>query len=370
MPITPAVLEWAIEESGLSRAEVAEQIGVAEAQLETWIAGETKPALTAGRKLAATLHRQLAVFLLPAPPLSEHVEVNFRHPIGAQHRRELTPEERRFLRRAKRLQSVAAWLLAELDRESPRLERMSMRDDPEDAGSRWRSRMGVSIADQSGWPSASAAFDQWRSAVERLGITVVQFSMRADACRGFSISDERTPLVAVNTAWPDEARSFTLFHELGHLLTRTDSACATAPMTPHAGDLTERWCETFAAAVLIPEAALANTTKVNSLSVLSPLARRMHVSVRAMALRLISLGKASWPLYQSIPPSADVKRRGGAGGTGRNRVETRADEFGARTTELFVTAVQRDIISSSQALDYLDVPSGAFDRLAMTTTAG
>ena len=89
-----------------------------------------------------------------------------------------------------------------------------------------------------------------------------------------------------------------------------------------------------------------------------------------MALRLISLGKASWPLYQSIPPSADVKRRGGAGGTGRNRVETRADEFGARTTELFVTAVQRDIISSSQALDYLDIPSGAFDRLAMTTTAG
>ena len=370
MPITPAVLEWAIEESGLSRAEVAEQIGVAEAQLETWIAGETKPALTAGRKLAATLHRQLAVFLLPAPPPSEHVEVNFRHPIGAQHRRELTPEERRFLRRAKRLQSVAAWLLAELAHESPRLERMSMRDDPEDAGSRWRSRMGVSIADQSGWPSASAAFDQWRSAVERLGITVVQFSMGADACRGFSMWDDRSPLVAVNTAWPDEARSFTLFHEVGHLLTRTDSACATAPMTPHAGDPTERWCEMFAAAMLIPETALSSATRVDNLAGLASLARRMHVSIRAMALRLISLGKASWTLYQAIPPAADLKRRGGAGGTGRNRTEIRVDEFGRRTTELFAAAVRRDVISSSQALDYLDIPSGAFDRLAMTTTAG
>lgn len=59
-----------------------------------------------------------------------------------------------------------------------------------------------------------------------------------------------------------------------------------------------------------------------------------------------------------------MKRRGGAGGTGRNRAEIRADEFGRRASDLFVAAVQRDVISRSQALDYLDIPSSAFDRLA------
>jgi hypothetical protein len=115
---------------------------------------------------------------------------------------------------------------------------------------------------------------------------------------------------------------------------------------------------------------MSDVSKVDSLSVLSREARRMKVSVRAMALRLISLRKASWPLYQSIPPAADAKRRGGAGGTGRNRAEIRADEFGRRTTELFVAAVQRDVISRSQALDYLDIPSGAFERLAAATPVG
>lgn len=226
------------------------------------------------------------------------------------------------------------------------------------------------IAAQKAWKSPSVAFETWRSAVGHIGVTVVQFSMGLDACRGFSIWDERSPLVAVNTAWPDEARIFTLFHEVGHLLTRTDSACATAPMAPQAGDPTERWCETFAAAVLIPSAALSQVTKVESLSVLSRVAREMKVSLRAMALRLISLRKASWPLYQNIPASAEAKRRGGAGGTGRNRAEIRADEFGRRTTDLFVAAVQRDVISRSQALDYLDIPSGAFERLAAATPVG
>lgn len=214
------------------------------------------------------------------------------------------------------------------------------------------------------------AFESWRSELEHVGVTVVQCAMGTTACRGFSMWDERSPLVAVNTAWSDEARIFTLFHELGHLLTRTDSACGPDHIAPHAGDPTERWCEAFAAAVLIPAAALSDVSKVDSVSVVSREARRMKVSLCAMALRLISLRKASWPLYQSIPPAADAKRRGGAGGTGRNRAEIRADEFGRRTTELFVAAVQRDVISRSQALDYLDIPSGAFERLAATVPVG
>ncbi|OFW48544.1 MAG: hypothetical protein A3G77_13795 [Acidobacteria bacterium RIFCSPLOWO2_12_FULL_68_19] len=370
VPITPEVLDWAIRESGFSRAEVAESAGADEAQLGRWLSEAGQPTLTAMRKVAGKLHRQLAVFLLPAAPKSEEVGVRFRHPIGSKYERPLTPDERRFLRRARRLQEAEAWLASQLEWDRPALERVSIDDGPEDVATRWRSRMRITIKAQKSWKTASVAFKSWRSELERAGITVVQFSMGSKACRGFSTWDERAPLVAVNTAWPDEARIFTLFHEVGHLLTRTDSACATDHLTPRAGDPTERWCEAFAAAVLIPSAALSDVSKVDGLAVLAREARRMKVSLRAMALRLISLRKASWPLYQSIPPAADAKHRGGAGGTGRNRAEIRTDEFGRRTTELFVAAVQRDVISRSQALDYLDIPSDAFERLAAATPVG
>lgn len=363
VPITTAVLDWAIAESGLSLSEVAAGIGVEERDVEAWRSGDVKPATTELRRLAKKLHRQLAVFLLPAVPDSPRLHVRFRHPIGTQRVRELTDGERRFLRRAKRLQDAQAWLVTELDREPPNMPQVSIGTNAASIANAWRERLGVAIETQLAWRSASVAFDAWRSAVEALAITAVQFPMGPKACRGFSLWDDSAPLIAVNTAWTDEARSFTLFHEFGHLLTRTDSACASAPATVDTGDSTERWCEAFAAAVLIPASALVSVPRVDTLAPLSTLARRFKTSLRATALRLIELEKASWALYDLIPPVADSKK-GGGGGTGRNRREIREDEFGRRTTEMFVSAVKRDIMSESQALDYLDIPSSEFERLA------
>ncbi len=184
------------------------------------------------------------------------------------------------------------------------------------------------------------------------------------SCRGFSLSHDQAPLVAVNTAWKDEARIFTLFHEVGHLLTRSDSACAlAAPSIGNADDTAERWCEAFAASVIIPEPALAELPRVSDLKSLSRLADRFKVSVRAMALRLIGVEKATWSLYKSIPAAADNKRQGGGGTGGRNRREIREDELGHRGTRVFVEAVRRDVITPSEALDYLDIPRDDFDNL-------
>ncbi|HYM25815.1 MAG TPA: hypothetical protein VEU08_21505, partial [Vicinamibacterales bacterium] len=73
-------------------------------------------------------------------------------------------------------------------------------------------------------------------------------------------------------------------------------------------------------------------------------------------------------LYDDIPPASDAKK-GGGGGTGRNRREIREDEFGRRVSDIFVKAVQREIISESQALNYLDIPSAEFDRLRNRSAA-
>jgi hypothetical protein len=86
---------------------------------------------------------------------------------------------------------------------------------------------------------------------------------------------------------------------------------------------------------------------------------------------LIELNLADWDLYDQILPLADSKPEGSGGGSGRNRLAIREDEFGARGTRLFVEAVRKEVITRSQALSYLDIPDEAFDhrrRLGNTTT--
>jgi Zn-dependent peptidase ImmA (M78 family) len=368
VPITPRVLRWALDESGYSDDQIAEALGVGTHDLEMWTTGLAKPGLTQFKKLAVKLHRQRAVFLLPEPPQTPSVQVQFRSLLG-QSARPLSPKERQYLRRAHRQQEMLAWLSEELG-ELPQLPRFDISDDAEAAGGDVRSLLQVEIDDQLRWPSAAQAFDHWRVAVERLGANVFLYALGKDSCNGFSLSHALAPLIAVSSAWREEARIFTLFHELGHLVTRSDSACIERRVNARPKDPVERWCELFAASVLLPRAAVerflgpdAMRARITDIGTASGLATRARISLRAATIRLIELGLADWDLYDQIPPLADKKPEGG-GGTGRNRLAIREDEFGARGTRLFVEGVKQDVISRSQAVSYLDIPDEAFDHLA------
>lgn len=366
--ITPEVLRWALDESGYSDDQIAEAVGVGTDDLEMWTTGQAKPGLTQFKKLAAKLHRQRAVFLLPEAPKTPSVQVQFRS-ISGESPRPLSPKERQYLRRAHRQQEMLGWLSEELG-DLPWLPSFAVSDSAESAGNDVRSLLEVETDDQLRWPSAAQAFDHWRAAVERLGVNVFLYALGKDSCNGFSLWHPLAPLIAVSSAWREEARIFTLFHELGHLITRSDSACIERRVNARPKDPVERWCELFAASVLLPRAAVerflgsgAMRTRITNLGIASGLATRARVSLRAATIRLIELGLADWDLYDQIPPLVDKKPERD-GGTGRNRLAIREDEFGARGTRLFVEGVRKEVISRSQAVSYLDIPDEAFDHLA------
>ncbi|HLG59331.1 MAG TPA: XRE family transcriptional regulator [Vicinamibacterales bacterium] len=372
VPVTPAVLDWAIAESGYTLSEVADATGVELEDLHAWLKGKARPGVIALRSLAQTLRRPVAAFFLPRPPTVDRPDVRFRHLPGVPSRA-LTPSERRYLRKAARLQRMIGWLADELREPQPGVLTAGLNDEPADVARVVRDRFGVSVESQVTWASASAAFDAWRAMSEDLGVVVFLFQLGADSCRGFSLWHDRAPVVAINTAWNDEARTFTLLHELGHLITRTNSACVTAPPAAVSGtwDPAERWCERFAAAVVVPESALrelvaarlgAGATKVTDVATVRWLAGRFRASLRAVALRLIELGLSDWNLYRSLPATGDAKR-GGGGGKGRDRQEIQEDQLGDRAFDLFKRAVDADVVSRSQALTYLDVPETALDSL-------
>jgi len=371
IPITPSVLAWAIQESGYGLEDLAAQLRVPSEAVRAWTTGDSQPGLTQLRALAGKLKRPLASFLLPAPPVSVRPTVEFRSPPGTQ-RRELNPIERRYLREAARLQQFLSWVSKELGESPVVLPRESTNMDASEAAARARDQLGVTLTQQEQWPSPNAAFAAWRQALEDSGVLVFLFSMGPKSCRGFSLWDDYAPLIAVNTFWLPSARNFTLFHEHGHLLTRTASAClqGTRRWTSKSSDGTERWCEEFAAALLMPEKALHQRVKrvadQRPDALIAGIANYFKVSRRAAALRLVELDYLTWEDYEALPPF-EPKPRGG--GKGRDRTQLREDQYGERTTGLIGRALEREVIGRGDALDYLDVPESALDRFTSSSTS-
>jgi Zn-dependent peptidase ImmA (M78 family) len=267
-----------------------------------------------------------------------------------------------------------AWLAGELELGSPRTLSATINDDPVVIAKAAREMLKVSTTDQKRWLSDSVAFDEWRNALERSGHLIFLFSIGKGSCSGFSLWNNLAPVVAVNTAWNESARIFTLFHEMAHLITRTSSACVESVRATAKTDPVERWCERFAAALLMPgrdveatlrELGLANDADVTDLRVAKRIANLYKVSLRAAVIRLIELNAATWDLYREIPPLSDSKPPGG-GGSGRNRTQIREDQLGDRATALLVTAVEKDVLDRSQAVEILDIPDIKFDELLQT----
>lgn len=86
-------------------------------------------------------------------------------------------------------------------------------------------------------------------------------------------------------------------------MTRTSSACVESLRTGDRGDPIERWCERFAAEVLMPAQDVGAVLRqqgwtpgatVTNLDAAAAIARRFKVSLRAAVIRLVTTGAATW----------------------------------------------------------------------------
>lgn len=374
VPVTPSVLRWALDQSGYSRDDVSGRLGVSGANLRAWEKGDSRPTLTEFRRLADLLHRQTAVFFLPSPPEQTTIRASLRSAPG-EARTSLNVVERLYLREASRIQRALAWALQEM--RSPRVQIGSETTSakPEQAAARFRERIGVTVAQQTFWKDESEAFRIWRTALEGLGICVFVFPMKRDSVSGFATWNDHAPVISVNSAWNIAARIFTLFHEVGHLLTRTDSAClGHVDSVSTSRDLVlERWCERFSASFLLPrnEVRLFLETKLRwrkglvcNLEHAGKVAKHFKISLRASVVALTELGIAEENLYATVSAATDKKMPGGRGRP-RTRDEIKGAQLGSRTHATLIRAMREELITRADVLSYLDV---RYDDLAAGET--
>ncbi len=373
--ITPEVLAWAIGEDAIPEGELAGKVGVTPGTVRDWVEGRGQPSRGQFSRLVDALHRPRALFFLPTPPSAAGVPAQLRAAPGLVDH-DLSSTERRLIRRARRLQREAGWLLEERVAHAINLPELHSSLPPAEAGFRLRDWIGVAVGEQLAWENPYVALREWRRVIDERGVSVLQLQLGGQGLRGFSLFDEYAPLIAVNTAYNAPARIFTIFHELAHLAARSDSACAAffGPDTTSTLLRLERWCEEVASAALLPRDAIEREVRerlgpgeqpAQTFDQVRRIAERFKVSIRAAAIRLIRLELAPVEVYGAVESRAQFVDRpqGGGGGGGRPTARKRLDEFGRRLPGLFLDAVEEGAIPMRDALDLVGITTSQVDEL-------
>jgi len=337
VPITGRVLAWAIDESGYILADVASKVEVDMATLDDWLCERSQPNTTQFRRLVETLKRPSATFFLPEPP-EDTLPPHFRRAAGPIPK-DVTADERVNIRWALQLQDVAQSVLREVDAPWVVLPVVASGDTAEQAAATARSAIGLTVDQQVRFKSANEAFAGWRYALEARGVLTLNLPLGDKGIRGFSSAGPLAPMCAVNTAYNFAARTYTLIHELGHLLTSDGSSCWKFEGPGDTNQVgSERWCDRFAADFLLPEDAVRrfvadiDLEELKTIGGASLLGKAFNVSARAVALRLIHLGYAPEALYGVIEAhfqTVDLKAKD-TFAAGRTRAARRLAEIGRR----------------------------------------
>jgi Zn-dependent peptidase ImmA (M78 family)/DNA-binding XRE family transcriptional regulator len=295
VPVNPKVLSWARESAGWTVEELAKKLKVSVDTVRRFEDGNRRPTLKTLEKLAGWFKRPLAAFMLASPPKEPPAPADFRKLPDSKEA--FSKETLLSLRRARRLKTLAADLMDDLKlAKSLSVHWFSLEDEPEAAADTVRENLGLDLAAQIQWRDARHAYGEWRSAIERRHVLVFQARMPLDNARGFSLGDEPPFAIVINSTDAVQARSFTLFHEFGHLLLQKPGICLPEESHHEEDGRVEWWCNRFAGAVLFPETALEYEKKCNegrlpaiSKEGIEKLASRYKISRQVVLLRLLHL---------------------------------------------------------------------------------
>jgi Zn-dependent peptidase ImmA (M78 family) len=184
-------------------------------------------------------------------------------------------------------------------------------EDPERVGARIRAALGVTADLQLHWRDSDgrAGFNAWRDRIERLGVLVFQTTrFGTDEASGFAVSADTLPVIAVNRNDALTRRTFSLAHELAHLMIRISavSDLETDANRPPEDQRIEVFCNQVAAAALMPkDTLLADATVVArgarselwSDTEVAELAKQFNVSREALLRRLLTFNRTTNRFY-------------------------------------------------------------------------
>ena len=312
------MLAWARKTASLTQEEAAQMLDVPLERLQAWeMEGrDDAPTVNQLKRMAERYKRPLSVFYLPAPPHDFQPLRDFRRLPGTIERRfgaQLAYEVRAAYERRQ-----IGLEVSEIVDEQPVSFGIAARstDDPEEVGRQIRERLGVSLEQQARWREPNNTFRGWRDAIEQAGVLVFVLSgahhqVKLEEMRGFAIAEHPLPAIVINGKDRSPGKTFTLMHELAHVVvgqSAIENDIEPGDTIPLPDRRIETFCNSVAAAVLMPAPALLNDPVVVakhrakspwSDEEITAVARRFGVSRLALLVRLVTVGRVTQAYVQA-----------------------------------------------------------------------
>lgn len=296
-------IRWCANERGLSIDEVAAESGVPARAMTRLMEDGTGLTFAQLRKLADYFGRG-TLFFLDQGPVDEARVHTVQYRTLTNQKPELSHAVKKLIERVERQRELYMALRDDLHAEDyPVFRPIDVRaDQPAAAAAAVRTWLRLGQAN---------TFDAFRAAIEAKGILVFRSNGYAGRWQiakespilGFSLYSDACPVIVVKKSRWESQQTFTLMHELGHLmLHRASSIDDDADMHSRVGH--ERDANAFAGHLLVPDAQLAQVrdderpVAIEAFDTwLAPYRQRWGVSGEVILRRLLDAGRLSQEQY-------------------------------------------------------------------------
>ena len=296
-------IRWCANERGISLDELAVEAGVPAKAIAKLMEDGTGLTFAQLRKLADYLGRG-ALFFLDSGPVDEALVHTVQYRTLTNQKPELSHSVRKLIERVERQRELYLALREELHAEDyPVFRPIDVEaDQPAAAAATVRAWLRLGQAN---------TFDAFRSAVEAKGILVFRSNGYAGRWQiakespilGFNLYSDVCPVIVVKKSRSEARQTFTLMHELGHLLLhRASSIDEEDDMHSHVGH--ERDANAFAGHLLVADTQLAQVrdderpAEVEFFDTwLAPYRQRWGVSGEVILRRLLDAGRLPQERY-------------------------------------------------------------------------
>jgi Zn-dependent peptidase ImmA (M78 family)/DNA-binding XRE family transcriptional regulator len=150
---------------------------------------------------------------------------------------------------------------------------------------------------------------------EKFFIPVLEHSLKSNGVRAFSVFGEVSVMV-LNESDSNEIRLFSLFHEFCHLLKRQDGICTVDFEKDKDNQPEEKYCDEFAAFLLMPEQQLRSVVKgfpITTLKQLGEVSKRFGVSKSVAIIQMKAFGIINQSQYRQLKSKLESVQSKGFG---------------------------------------------------------
>lgn len=270
---------------------------------------------------------------------------------------------------------------AEFDEFIPAFSLGIENDDVLDWARTIRTYFDLDLAKQYASTSSRQFYLYLREQVERKGVFVQSFSgVDTSICRGIAIAEGTMPIIGINANDRYPAKSFSILHELVHVIKRTSSVCNDMYGT-FSSQQEEVFCNAVAGEVLAPRQAILRecgsyTPDEFTLDILDRIAKKFSVSSEVINRRLYDLGRLSFPRYSTLSRALDTRflaekealkeqRRASGNGIPRNMSREAIDRTSSELCRVLLRGYSDGYFDKKDLSNHLDIGQKHIDKFIM-----